>query len=209
MALSAFVLTMSFSMAVVLSLFLLKAINPLSGLIMGLILLGAVAYSTPPVQLVRSGFGEFMAALTGGYLLPMLAFTLQTGEIHRLVVLSALPIVLLLVVFLLAVSFPDYASDLKYGKRTFLIRAGWQNAMTVHNTLILTAFFVLASLWFFNFPRSILLPAYLTIPLGIIQFWQMRQIGAGAKPNWKILTLNAAGLVGVLVYLLTYTFWTR
>jgi hypothetical protein len=42
-----------------------------------------------------------------------------------------------------------------------------------------------------------------------MQFWQMRQIGSGAKPNWKALALNAAGLVGVLVYLLSYFFWTR
>ena len=112
-------------------------------------------------------------------------------------------------VFLLAVSFPDYATDLKYLKRTFLVRAGWQNAMTVHNTLILLAFIVLSSLWFFNFPRSILLPTYLTLPLGLTQFWQMRMIAAGGKPNWKALTLNAAALVGSLIFLLAYSFWTH
>ncbi len=81
--------------------------------------------------------------------------------------------------------------------------------MTVHNTMILLAFIVLTSLWFFEFPRSILLPTYLTLPLGLTQFWQMRMIAAGGKPNWKALTLNAAGLVGSLIFLLAYFFWTR
>ena len=209
MALSAFVAALSFSMAIVLSLFLADGMNLINGSIMGLIMAGALAYSIPPIQFARSGSGEFVVALTGGYLVPMLAFSLQTGEPHRLVVLSALPIVLLLVVFLLAVSFPNYATYLKHSKRTFLIRAGWENTMTVHNTLILTAFIALASLWFFEFPRSILLPAYLALPLGLMQFWQMRQIGTGAKPNWKALTLNAAVLVGTLIFLLAYMFWTR
>ena len=184
-------------------------LTPAGALIMALILAGALAYSIPPVQLSRSGYGELAAAIIGGYLVPILAYNLQTGGAHRLVALSSLPITLLMVVFLLGVSFPDYATDLKYGKRTFLLRAGWQNAMTVHNTMILLAFIVLSSLWFFDYPRSILLPAYLTLPLGLTQFWQMRMIAAGNKPAWKALTLNAAGLVGSLIFLLTYTFWTR
>ena len=208
-ALSAFVVAVSLSVAVILTMIWSRMLAPAGALIMMLILAGALAYSIPPVQLSRSGYGELLAAILGGYLVPILSYNLQTGEAHRLVALSSLPITLLLVVFLLAVSFPDYATDLKYGKRTFLIRAGWQNAMTVHNTLILVAFIVLSSLWFFDYPRSILLPTYLTLPLGLTQFWQMRMIAAGGKPNWKALTLNAAGLVGSLIFLLAYTFWTR
>lgn len=208
-ALSAFVVSLTLSIAVMLIMIWIGALTFSAGLLMALILIGGLAYSMPPLQLSRSGYGEFVAALIGGYLVPMLSFNLQTGGAHRLVALSALPVTLLYVVFMLAVSFPDYATDLKYGKRTFLVRAGWQNTMAVHNTLILLAFVVLASLWFFDFPRSILLPAYLSLPLGISQFWQMRVIGNGGRPNWKALTLNAAGLVGSLIFLLAYSFWTR
>jgi 1,4-dihydroxy-2-naphthoate octaprenyltransferase len=208
-ALSAFVGATSLAAALVLIMLWTQRISPTVGILMLLIYLGGMFYSLPPLQLSRSGYGEFAAAIVAGYLVPMLSYNLQTGELHRLVALSSLPIVLLLMVFLLAGSFPDYATDLKYGKRNFLVRAGWQNVVVVHNTLILLAFVVLAALWFFGFPRAILLPTFLTFPLGILQFWQMRLITAGAKPNWRNLTLNAAALVGMVIYLLSYFFWTR
>ena len=208
-ALSGFVVSVTLSIGVVLTMIWTSVLTFSGGLLMALILIGGVAYSIPPIHLSRSGYGEFVAAVLGGYLVPMLSFNLQTGEAHRLVAFSALPVTLLFVVFMLAVSFPDFATDLKYGKRTFLVRAGWQNAMAVHNTLILLAFIVMASLWFFEFPRGILLPSYLTLPLGISLFWQMRVIGNGGRPSWRALTLNAAGLVGSLIFLLAYTFWTR
>ena len=44
--------------------------------------------------------------------------------------------------------------------------------------------------------QAIIVGAAITLPLGLTQFWQMRMIAAGGKPNWKALTLNAAGLVG-------------
>ena len=117
--------------------------------------------------------------------------------------------VLFSVVFMLAVSFPDYATDLKYGKRTFLVRAGWENVVSVHNTMVLLGFLVLAGLLYLNFPRAILYPAFLTIPLGLMEIWQMRQIAEGGKPNWKGLTWNAAALVGSVIYIFSYFFWTR
>lgn len=208
-ALSAFVVVTSLAAALVLIMLWSQGLNSLSGGLMLAIYLGGVAYSLPPVQLARTGYGEFTASLLVGYLVPMLGFALQTGETHRLVSMASLPVVLLLLVFMLAVSFPDYAMDLKYEKRTFLVRAGWENVLSVHNTLILLAFVVLAALYFFGFPRAILLPTMLTFPLGLLQIWQMQQLAAGVKPNWKIFTLNAAALVGLVVYLLSYFFWTR
>ena len=208
-ALSGFVVATSLTGALTLSMLWLKILSPTAGLLMTLIFLGGIAYSLPPIQLVRAGYGEFLAAIVGGYLVPMLSFNLQTGGAHRLVAMSSLPIVLLSVVFMLAVSFPDYATDLKYGKRTFLVRAGWENVMPMHNGLVLLSFLVLAALLYLNFPRAILLPAFLAFPLGLMEIWQMRQIAAGAKPNWKGLTWNAAALVGSVIYIFSYFFWTR
>jgi len=208
-ALSGFVVTTSLAVAIILSLLWENALTPGAGLLMVLIYGGGLLYSLPPVQLIRAGYGEFLAALIGGYLVPMMSFNLQSGEAHRLVAMASLPIVLLLVVFMLAVSFPDFATDLKYGKRTFLVRAGWENVVFLHNSLILLSLLVLVALLYMNFPRSILYPAFLIIPLGVMEFWQMRQIAAGAKPNWRGLTWNAAALVGSLIYIFTYFFWTR
>jgi 1,4-dihydroxy-2-naphthoate octaprenyltransferase len=208
-ALSAFVAATTLAVAVIISMIWLDVINSGAVILMAIIFLAGLAYSLPPVQLARSGYGEFVAAVIGGYLIPMFAFVVQTGEAHRLAALTSLPVTLLFVVYFLAVSFPDYATDLKYGKRTFLIRTGWESTMAVHNSLILLAMLALVSLWFFDVSSDILWPTFLVMPLGFLQFWQMRQIASGAKPNWRLLTLNAASLVGMLIYLFAYTFWTR
>lgn len=208
-ALSGFVAATSLAGAMTLSLLWLGAISAGAGILMALIYFCGLVYSLPPFQLVRAGYGEFLAAIVGGYLVPMFGFVLHTGEAHRLVAMSALPIVLFSVVFMLAVSFPDYATDIKYGKRTFLVRAGWENVIFLHNTFILLGFLVLVLLLYLDFPRAILYPAFLAFPLGLMEMWQMRMIAAGGKPNWKGLTWNAAALVGSVIYIFTYFFWTR
>jgi 1,4-dihydroxy-2-naphthoate octaprenyltransferase len=208
-ALSGFVVATSLAGALTLTMLWDHALNPAAGMLMALIYLGGLLYSLPPIQLIRAGYGEFLAAIIGGYLVPMLSFNLQTGQAHRLVAMASLPIVLLLVVFMLTVSFPDYATDLKYGKRTFLVRAGYENVVVLHNTMVLLSFLILVALLYLNFPRAIIIPTLLTFPLGVMQFWQMRQIAAGGKPNWKGLTWNAAALVGSVIYIFSYFFWTR
>jgi len=208
-ALRGFVVVTSLAGAVTFTLLWSGKISPAAGLFMGLIFSGLMLYSLPPLQFSRSGYGEIVISIIIGALIPYFGFSLQTGELHRLLSLTGLPLTILVLVFMLAVSFPDYVADLKYGKKTFLIRAGWENVMTVHNTLILLAFLLLGSLTFFDFPRAILLPVFIPIPLGLLQIWLMRQIEGGAKPNWKALTLNAAVMIGLTIYLFSYGFWTR
>lgn len=208
-ALRAFVVATSLVGALTFTLLWSGKITSVAGIFMALIFSALVLYSLPPVQFSKSGYGEIVISIVVGILIPYLGFTLQTGNLHRLLSLTGLPITLLILVYMLAVSFPDYATDLKYGKKTFLVRAGWENVMTIHNTLILLAFLMLGSLTFFDFPRAIMLLAFIPLPLGLLQIWLMRQIENGVKPNWKALTLNAAALVGLMIYLFSYSFWTR
>lgn len=208
-ALRAFVVTASLAAAVTFSLVWSGVVNMLAAIIMTLIFIGLVFYSLPPAQFSRSGYGEIVVAVVVGILFPSFGYILQTGDLHRLLTLTGLPITFLVLVFMLAVSFPDYATDMKYGKKTFLVRAGWQNVMTVHNTLILLSFLMLGSLTFFNFPRQIMLLAFIPMPLGMLQIWLMRQIENGVKPNWKTLAMNSAVMVGMLIYIFSYSFWTR
>lgn len=179
------------------------------GIVMGLIFLGAVFYSVPPVTLSKSGYGELTTAILVGTLAPIMAFLLQVGTMHRLVTFTTLPLTFLLVPVLLAVEFPDYATDLKFGKRNLLLRAGWENAMTIHNTFILFAFVILGTASFLGLPSAIALPAFLAFPSGVLQIWQMRRIAAGAKPNWNALALNAVVTFGMMAYMLVFVYWTR
>ena len=126
---------------------------------MALIFLGGFFYSTPPVRLTHSGYGELTTSILVGNLVPTFAFLLFGDVMHRLVIMSTLPLTFLVFSMLLVVEFPDYATDLKYGKRNLIVRIGWENAMGLHNTFILLAFVVLGLGGVFGIPRPIVLPA--------------------------------------------------
>ncbi|HEX9030097.1 MAG TPA: prenyltransferase [Anaerolineales bacterium] len=178
-------------------------------LIMVLAFLGAFFYSTPPVSLEKTGYGELITSVLVAYLVPAFAFILQTGELHRLVAMSAFPLTVLHLSMLVTFELPDYANDVKHDKQTLLVRVGWQNGMLLHNLLVLSAFVALGLAVFFGLPRFVALPAFLTLPLGLLEIWQMRQIASGGKPNWTALTLNAVAMFAVMAYLFTYTYWTH
>jgi len=87
------------------------------------------------------------------------------------------------------------------------VRVGWQSGMVLHNLLILTAFLLLALAAVFGLPWFIALPAFLPMPLGLLQIWQMRRIADGMKPNWTALTLNALALFAACAYMITFSYW--
>lgn len=177
--------------------------------IMLLAFLGAVFYSVPPVRLEASGYGELITAVLIGFLLPAFAFVLQTGAMHRLVAMSSFPLVTLLISMLIAFELPDYANDLKYDKHTLTVRMGWENAMLLHNLMILVAFLLILIAIAYGFPVSIAIAALIPFPLGFLQIWQMRQISQGKKPNWFSLTLTALVLFSAVVYMQEFSFWVR
>jgi len=177
--------------------------------VMSLIVLGAVAFSVPPVRLAFSGYGELVVAILFANLVPALAFLLQTGDLHRLLAMSTFPLTALSLALALAYELADYAADLKRGRRTLMVRLGWQRGMVLHNGMILGAFLLLGLALTFGLPLGIGLPAFLPLPLGLLQIWQMRRISDGAKPNWRALRLTAVVIFATTAYLLTLAFWTR
>jgi 1,4-dihydroxy-2-naphthoate octaprenyltransferase len=169
----------------------------------------AVFYSTPPVQLASTGYGELTTSILVANLVPTFAFLLQYGNLHRLLAMSTFPLTSLHLAMMMAFEFPDYAIDVKFEKQTLLVRLGWKNGMALHNLLILMGFLILGLAAVFGLPTTIALPAFLPLPLGLLQIWQMRNIAAGAKPNWLTLALNAVVIFAGMAYLLAFAFWTR
>lgn len=186
-----------------------QKLAPAVYLIMVLAFLGAFFYSVPPLRLEASGYGELITSILVAYLVPAFAFILQTGELHRLLSMSTFPLVALHMAMLIAFELPDYGNDVMYDKRTILVRLGWQKGMTLHNILILTGFLLLGIAAVFGLPRFIYIPAFFTLPLGLLQVWQVRQIANGAKPNWTALTLGGLVLFAAMAYLIAFAFWTH
>jgi 1,4-dihydroxy-2-naphthoate octaprenyltransferase len=182
-------------------------LTPTALLIMGFALLVSLMYSTPPIKLEGSGYGELMVSILVAFTLPAYAFVLQTSEMHRLVAMSAFPLTVMHIAMLLAFELPDYANDIKFGKRTIMVRIGWRNGMILHNILILSAYLLLGLAAINGMPRFVWLPVLLTLPLGLFQIWQMRHIAGGGKPNWKALTVVSMSLFGAMTYLMTFAYW--
>jgi 1,4-dihydroxy-2-naphthoate octaprenyltransferase len=183
--------------------------SPVVLLILGLIFLGEFLYCVPPFRLVSSGYGEIIMSIIVAGFVPALAFLLQGHDFHRLLIMVSFPLTTLHIVMLLALEFPDYASDLKYGIRPLLIRIGWQKGMLIHNILILGSFVLSGFAILFGLPLRIALPSLFVLPIGLFQIWMMNRIADGAKPNWGLLTLVAVSTFSLTTYLLTFSFWTH
>ena len=184
-------------------------LTPLLVTLVVLAFAGSFFYSTPPVRLSQTGYGELSTSILVANLVPIFAFVLQTGEMHRLLVMSTFPLTALHLAMMIVFEFPDFLNDLKFEKLTLLVRVGWERGMVLHNILILTAFLLLGLAATFGLPWAIALPAFIPLPIGLLQIWQMRRIAAGGKPNWTTMAFTAVVLFGSVTYLLAFTYWTR
>lgn len=199
------------AIAASITVFFLRIVDPdtLLVIVMILIFLGAFFYSTPPVRLVSSGYGELTTSFLVANLVPAFAFMIQYGEIHRLLAMATFPLTPLHLAMMITFELPDYAVDIKSQKLNLLVRMGWQRGMVLHNIMILGSYLILGLATILGLPSSIAIPGFLTLPLGLFQIWMINRISNGEKPNWPALTFTAAALVGVTAYLITFAFWTR
>jgi 1,4-dihydroxy-2-naphthoate octaprenyltransferase len=184
-------------------------LSPVAVFIMVLAFLGAFFYSTPPVRLESTGYGELTTSILVAFLVPAFAYVLQADDLHRVVAMVATPLAFIHMAMLITFELPDYFTDLKHDKRTLSVRMGWQRAMNLHNLLIVGAYLLLGIALWVGLPSSIVLPAMFTIPLGIFQIWQIQRIQAGTKPNWMGLTLTGLATFAGMAYLLAFAFWTH
>lgn len=178
-------------------------------LIMLIMILVGLVNSIPPMRLSASGYGELLSGFFFTALVPVFAFTMQSGSLHRLLTLIALPLLFFYLALMLAIEFPDYASDSKYDRRNLLLRLGWQRGMILHNLLVVAGFLFLALAVFFGLPIMIAVPIIAVLPVGFVQIWLMDRIGQGKKPNWNLLMVLAVSTLGLTAYFLIYGFWTH
>lgn len=178
-------------------------------LFLGLSLVLILIYSVPPLRLVNRGYGELLLAVHIAYIVPAIAFLLQTGYYHRLLSATTIPLTLIAIASFLTLSFRTYSDDLKYERRTLVTRLGWERAVPLHHIIILFAYLLFAITPLLGFSISLLWRAFLTLPFAALQIYWLRNISLGAKPLWTLLSTNAITLVGLTAYALTMTFWLR
>ena len=166
-------------------------------------------YSIPPFHLVNRGFGELILALHIAYIIPSIGFVLQAGETSRLLTLLLLPLTVLALAYFLIGNFITFPEDQKYERGTLLRRLTWERAVPFHHSLVVFAYLMFALVPLFGFAFNLVAPAFLTLPFAIFQIFQLRSIGEGNPPNWRLLTSTALAVLGLTTYFLTLTFWLR
>ena len=200
-ALYAAVITLALATILSTAALITKAFPPMAWPVLLLGFFGAFFYSTPPLRLVSTGYGELVAAVVVAGLTPTFAFVLQTGELHRLLLMSTTPLIALCFAMVIVFELPDYATDLKHGKRTLMVRLGWSAAMRAHDAAIVFALFSFAIAFSFGLPPRVGLGALIVVPLAAAQIWQLNRIRQGYPPRWTSLTFSALALFAIAAYL--------
>lgn len=182
------------------------SISALFFLLLSLLLV--LTYSIAPFRFINRGFGEFVLAAHIAYVVPSIAYILQSGETHRFLLIG-IPLTFLAFAYFIIEAFPSFASDSKYDRGTILTRLGWQRAIPLHHLFVLLAYVFFVAAPVFGLSLSLLWPAFLTLPFAVFQIFQLRNISLGAPTNWTLLTATALSVFGLTAYFLSLTFWLR
>ncbi len=185
------------------------SLKPPALLFMGLSLVVIVLYSVPPARLVDRGLGELLLALHLAYIIPSIGFVLEEGDYHRLLNVVIIPLTFLAFAAFLALDFPTYVDDLKYGRQTLLIHIGWERAVPLHHGLVIAGYALFAVAPLLGYSYALLWPAFLTLPFAVLQILWLRNIAMGARPIWSMLTANAVSIFGLTAYFVMIAFWLR
>ncbi len=184
-------------------------LTPPALVFMGLSLVVIVLYAVPPARLFDRGLGELLLALHLAYVIPSIGFLLEAGDYQRLLNVVIVPLTFLALAAFVALDFPSYSDDLKYGRRTLLAQIGWERAVPLHNGLVVVGYVLFAVAPLLGFSLGLLWPAFLTLPFAILQIFWLRNIALGARPIWSMLTANAVSIFGLTAYFLMIAFWLR
>ncbi len=162
---------------------------------------GAWSYSSPPLALESSGFGELATALIVSFLVPSLGFSLQLGTLDWMLVLASLPLVALNWAMVVAFHFPDFEADRGANKRTLLVRLGHGPAARLHALAVLGAYALLLASPALGVPRAPALLGALTLPLAAAVVVMVIKTARGQWAAYGWLTFTAVCLFALTALL--------
>ncbi len=77
-------------------------------------------YAAPPLKFAYRGFGEIATVITAGILLPGFGYFVLSKNLDLLFIMSTIPLMLYVLIFILNAEIPDFESD-RLGKKNNLI----------------------------------------------------------------------------------------
>ena len=129
----------------------------------------AWAYSAPPIRLLARGLGEMDTALVVAVLVPLCAFAAQRPPVGGFgtALATTLPAAAAIFAMMLAVEYPDLASDAIGGKRNLVVRAGPRRARAFGLVAIIATYVAVGIAIARGAPPALGLVEATNVPLGI------------------------------------------
>lgn len=153
------------------------------------------------------GFEIILYVFYIAVLSPLFAYFLQAEKTHQTLLLISFPLVFLLISLSIAQNLKNTFEDQKNNRKTIVTQLGWEQAMRIHNLFIMLTYFTYGVSAIIGLPGNLGLLIYLSLPIAIIQFWEMTRIRNGEKPRWQIINLASYASVGLIAYLILYYLW--
>ncbi|WP_049931059.1 prenyltransferase [Halosimplex carlsbadense] len=165
-------------------------VSPVATALLGAALLAGLAYSLPPLALVRRGVGELVNATLGGLLLPVYGVAVVATPTATAAV-AALPFASVVGCNLLATHWPDRRADEAVGKRTLAVRWSPGRIRRAYAALAVTAVATTAALWWGGvFPTPVAVAHLLAVPL-LLRGWAVLTRHPGPLPSVLAMVVTA------------------
>lgn len=164
-------------------------------------------YAIPPIRLAEKGYGDLVLILSISIIHPALAFTLQTGTLHSLVLLLSVPLFFFFMAMFISTSLKDYLHAMLSGDKNLVNMLGWKLAMSLHDWFIILGYVLIGVASFQGLPWNFVWPALVPLPVFIFTMYEIRRIREGARPRWALLTFSGYAGTGIMLYGLLFMLW--
>lgn len=150
-------------------------------------------YSMPPLALERTPWGEVDNAFLGGFLMPLMGYSPQTGYVSTISILVCVPLFLAVLVNLLGVHWQDRKADCEVGKRTMVVSLG-DRTLAAFEILTLMMFISILMLSFI-IPLAVVIITLFSLPFGV---WAILGFRKNGGPEYgSILMGSVMILMGI------------
>jgi 1,4-dihydroxy-2-naphthoate octaprenyltransferase len=167
------------------------------GLIVLLGILGGWFYSMPPFRFERTWFGEVDNSLLGGFLMPLIAYACQAGNVTLESIMVMIPVFLAVLANLIGVHWPDREADGAVGKRSLVVTLG-DRAISAHWIIIMMTYVSILAISPL-LPQEAVIASMLTIPVGILAGLSLGKIDSPIFSSGMMVVLMMAMCVGWLL----------
>ncbi len=164
-------------------------------------------YAIPPIRLAEKGYGDLVLILSISIIHPALAFTLQSGSLHNLVLLVSVPMFFFLMAMLISTDLNNYLQAMLSGEKNFVNMLGWKLAMNLHDWFVILGYVLIGVATFNGLPWNFVWPALVPLPVFIFTMYEIHRIREGAKPRWTLLTFSGYAGPGIMLYGLLFMLW--